>query len=459
MFLTLEDIRILSDEIKDACEGGLVQKVSLILPVGLQLTVRSKKKTSRLIFFDSPHFPSIVGSKNSWDYLSKENSPFLQILKKYIKENVITGINQIGNDRIVSLSFEECSLLIECVERFANIILLDKENRILASDKELRSPLKLHQVYSLPPALIKSKERLIKDTIKPSAEVLVRIKNIITEQGKLDAIRKVTKEIKKKRDLLEKFTRELEEGEKSESIKRKAELLKRVVHTIPFGACSVEVVDYDSYPPQNLIIQIDPKIHPKMYVENLFNRYKKLKRSMAEISSRIEITKAEIVKLLNKKEKLEKEDFKPAVELHLKPKNRKREESSGPRTFNSSDGLTIFVARNIEQGEKIVRQAKSNDLWLHVLNSPGPHVIVQRLSRKPIPHKTVIEAAALAIYFSPIRKQGKGEVSAAERRYLKFVKGVAGKVTYSRSETVSVKVDEEKLKFILSSGIDPSLRS
>lgn len=459
MFLNLEDIKILSDEIKKSCEGGLVQKVSLILPSGLQLTVRAKKKTKRIILFDSPHFPSIVVSNKSWDYLSKNNPQVLQILKKHIKDNVITNISQLGKDRIVSIAFEECTLIIECIERFANIILLDRSNKLFAFHNPLRSPLSIHETYSLPPALEKTNFTTIKNIAAPSEEILSRIKIKIQQQSKQDALKLLVRDIKKKNDLIEKLEDELEASKKGEGLKREGELLKRVVHTIPLGAKSAEVVDYNSYPPQNIIIPIDPNTPPKKYIENLFTRYKKLKRAEVEISGRILILRGDVKRLIIKKEKIESAEQEPVVEFSEKKRIKRKEEISGPRVFQSSEGFKIFVARNVEQGETIVRQAKSNDLWLHVLNSPGPHVIIQRPSRKPIPHRTIVEAAAFAIYFSPIRRQGKGEVTVAERRYLKFVKGIAGKVTYTRSKTIAVRIDEEKLRLILSSGTDPSLRS
>ncbi|OGQ36240.1 MAG: hypothetical protein A3F16_07270 [Deltaproteobacteria bacterium RIFCSPHIGHO2_12_FULL_43_9] len=450
MFLTLEDIKILSQQINGACKNGLIQKISLILPSGLQLTVRAKKSTKRIILFDSPRFPAIVVSKRGWEFLSEWNPQFLQILKKHIKGKTIINIDQLSNDRIVSISFEECSLIIECIERFANIILLDSSNKISTSHVPLRTPLRYHEAYSLPPALEKSSAKTIEDVLNPSEEVLSRIKDQIQQQGQSDALKRLNKELKKKRELIEHLNSDLEESRNCERFKKEGDLLKRVVSTIPLGTKSVDVVDYESYPPRNVSIKINPNVHPAKYVENLFNKYKKLKRAEAGILSRIAILKTEIERLLIKKGKIESEELIPAVEFQEKQKRKKREEASGPRVFHSSDDFKIFVARNVEQGEKLVRQAKSNDMWLHVLNSPGPHVIIQRIGRKPIPHRTMVEAAVLAVYFSPIRRQGKGDVTVAERRYIKFVKGIAGKVTYSRSETISVKIDEEKLKPFLS---------
>ena len=49
----------------------------------------------------------------------------------------------------------------------------------------------------------------------------------------------------------------------------------------------------------------------------------------------------------------------------------------GPLTYRSEDGYTILVGRNNQQNDQLtLRMAKGDDLWLHVRNIPGSHVIV-----------------------------------------------------------------------------------
>lgn len=455
MFLTKDDVRILTEEIRKNCEGGIVQKVSLLLPTGVQLTVRSKKATKRILLFDSPHFPSALVASNSWELLSRENTQFLQLSKKYINGKKILSIEQFEGDRIVSIKFEGCSLIIECIERFANILLLNSDNNIIAAHLNLRKPLVTNLAYVLPEGLQKDtfSKRTLSDEKNPSSELFLKIKEKIEEQFKQNELKKIAKEVKKKEELIYKLQGDLEKVRLGDSFRKEGELLKSVIHTIPHGAKSVEVMDYESSPPQKITVKLDPKINPQKYVESLFQKYKKLKRSQDEIVERLNTLHADLEKLKQKLGKIESNQIKAAASFPTKPKKHIKAES-GPRVFCSSDGFSIFVARNVVQGTKLVRQSKGNDLWLHVLNAPGPHVIISRLHRKPVPHQTILEAAALALFFSSKGRDEKGDVSVAERRYIKILKGDSGKVTYTRSETVSIRIDEKKLKPLLDSALN-----
>ena len=99
-------------------------------------------------------------------------------------------------------------------------------------------------------------------------------------------------------------------------------------------------------------------------------------------------------------------------------------EMSLPRSFVSSDGLTILVGRNNRQNDLLtLKQADRDDLWFHTRDIPGSHVIV-RLEQKTgsihdVPDKTLEEAAALAAYYSKARLSGKVPVDYTFRSNVK----------------------------------------
>ena len=58
------------------------------------------------------------------------------------------------------------------------------------------------------------------------------------------------------------------------------------------------------------------------------------------------------------------------------------------------------MGRNNRQNDQLtLRTAQKTDLWLHVQKAPGTHVIV-RSEGRPIPDRTVEEAARIAAWFS-----------------------------------------------------------
>ncbi|HEX9058435.1 MAG TPA: NFACT RNA binding domain-containing protein, partial [Ktedonobacterales bacterium] len=110
-----------------------------------------------------------------------------------------------------------------------------------------------------------------------------------------------------------------------------------------------------------------------------------------------------------------------------------------PLRRQSSDGLTILVGKNSQQNEEITfRQATSADLWLHARGVPGAHVIVKSAGR-PVPDRTLREAAALAARYSQAREDGSVPVDYTEQRHVRHMKGGGpGMVIYERERTLRV---------------------
>ena len=63
------------------------------------------------------------------------------------------------------------------------------------------------------------------------------------------------------------------------------------------------------------------------------------------------------------------------------------------------------------------------------------------------PHETLKDAATLALWFSDLRKSGKGEVIYTHRKFVKKAKGQkAGTVTVSRERSIWIECKEERLE-------------
>src|SRR6185436_6323384 len=81
---------------------------------------------------------------------------------------------------------------------------------------------------------------------------------------------------------------------------------------------------------------------------------------------------------------------------------RKRQQvrRQAPLRVESSDGYTIYVGRSAGQNQQTTfKLGAPDDLWLHARGLPGAHVIIKSGGRA-VPERTLLEAAALAAYFS-----------------------------------------------------------
>ena len=115
------------------------------------------------------------------------------------------------------------------------------------------------------------------------------------------------------------------------------------------------------------------------------------------------------------KEELIRERYLRPEKAHAaKPANK----SSAPMRFVSSDGIPIYVGKNNRQNDALTLQtARSDNLWLHVKNMPGSHVIVDFVGEPP--EATLREAAMLAAYYSQAKTSSNVPVDYTLRKNVK----------------------------------------
>jgi len=103
-----------------------------------------------------------------------------------------------------------------------------------------------------------------------------------------------------------------------------------------------------------------------------------------------------------------------------------------------------LLGRNDRENEWLVtRMAKKDDVWLHVKQMPGSHVLIRNPERKEqIPMPVLLAAAKLAAHFSKARNSSHVPVDYTWRKFVVRPKGTpTGFVTYSREKTLYVEPD------------------
>jgi len=99
-----------------------------------------------------------------------------------------------------------------------------------------------------------------------------------------------------------------------------------------------------------------------------------------------------------------KPGVKPKANKHpgpvARPRQRQNPPPLPPRSYLSSDGFLIQAGRNNLQNDRLtLRTAQKDDLWFHAQKIPGTHVII-RCGKRPVPERTIEEAAQIAAWFS-----------------------------------------------------------
>lgn len=84
--------------------------------------------------------------------------------------------------------------------------------------------------------------------------------------------------------------------------------------------------------------------------------------------------------------------------------------------FKSSDGFDIYVGKNNLQNDYLTTKfAIGSDIWMHVKNIPGSHVIIKS-KNGVVSDTSLIEGALLAAYYSKAKNSSNVPVDYTEKR-------------------------------------------
>lgn len=277
-----------------------------------------------------------------------------------------------------------------------------------------------------------------------------RVKQIGSE-----VIKKVQNELKKNRDKLKKQLTELSATDNAEIFRQKGELLNTFLNQVPNDKASVILDNY--YTGEPLEIALDLSKTPVQNAQRYFHRYQKLKQAVKFLGEQIEHTKQTINYLESVESNLENADVPEIADIReeliqtgyirrRKQNGNKKQKMLPPEKYQAADGTIILVGKNNLQNEQVsFKLSRKGDLWFHVKDIPGSHVLI---TGNPTPSdETITFAGELAAYFSKARYSNLVSVDVLEAKKLHKPTGTApGFVTYDREKTIRVTPDEVVIK-------------
>ncbi len=242
----------------------------------------------------------------------------------------------------------------------------------------------------------------------------------------------------------------LENAKNRDTYKIYGDLITANLYRMTTGEKSLTADNYFSEELESIEIPLKEDLSPAQNAQRYYKLYTKAK--MTEKYAVEEIKKAEDEKyyLESVQESLEKAE-NPAELAEIKgeladegylpkinPKQKKQQKKSEPMRYLSSDGLEILVGRNNKQNDELtIKMAYSTDWWFHTKEIPGSHVIVRAKGEAEIPDQTVLEAAALAAYYSKAQNSSKVPVDYTTVKNVKKPNGAKpGMVIYDHYYTL-----------------------
>lgn len=214
---------------------------------------------------------------------------------------------------------------------------------------------------------------------------------------------------------------ELAQGEQTDYKRVYAELINANLYSLKKGATEYEVADYyNDYTPVR--IPVDPALSPAQNAQKYFKEYRKAQTAKKVLKEQIEIGMSDLEYLQSVQDELsraetEKELAAIRAELgesgYIKSRTgtqNKKNVPVPPLEFEAPDDFKIAVGRNNLQNDQLTfKKANKTDIWFHVKNAPGSHVILF-LNGEKATDRAMEFAAETAAFYSSVRERGMVEV-------------------------------------------------
>ncbi|WP_369713070.1 NFACT family protein [Leptotrichia sp. HSP-342] len=274
--------------------------------------------------------------------------------------------------------------------------------------------------------------------------------NVISEKKK-NLLKYVDSQIKKFKKIEKNIKVDLKKNENFENYKNIGDILAANMHQIKYGMKKVTVFDF--YNNQEITINLDPLLSPNDNLNFYYNKYNKGKRTISALNSRFLDIQNEIKYFEEIIMFIEKENDFIGIEeieneLNLtnngnKSKNKIKLNKPKKRELLSFDykGFQIFIGRNNKENEEIsFSKGQPNDIWLHIKDIPGSHVLILR-NNQELPNDVLLHAANLACEYSKAKKGDKVTVDYCERKFVKKIKNSKpGNVIYTNFHSLLIEV-------------------
>ena len=229
---------------------------------------------------------------------------------------------------------------------------------------------------------------------------------------------------------------------------REAQAQQALLEAVPESATMQQQADA-------LLSQRQPSRQCVDTAQKLYKRARKLRRSVAAITPRLELHHQRLAALENSLTFLEQASTIPEIEgleqelqgllgsgsKQAKALPSRRDRKLGepaqpePLQVQSSGGLAVQVGRNHRQNEWIsFKQARRGDLWFHAQELPGSHVVL-KASEGMATEEDLQTAADLAAHFSRGRGNSRVSVVMVPIEALQRIPGAApGTVRHRQAE-------------------------
>jgi predicted ribosome quality control (RQC) complex YloA/Tae2 family protein len=285
---------------------------------------------------------------------------------------------------------------------------------------------------------------------------MLEIRNHHRQNEKMLLEHNINKAIKHEKRILEKLKKDRTEALRSDQYQHWGELVMAQLHKIKFHQTQIDLEDVIRGGPDAIVIPLDPSITPLQNAQRFFKKAQKGSRGLEmvdkrekEIQQRLEELKSAQRSLpsLETRDEVKKalQHLFPVKKEPVKPKKAKEEKVPTPNILRNkiSKQFELCVGTSAAANEYVTFQlAQPEDLWFHVRDLPGAHVVLRRLQRDNVVTDDLIMLAAKEAALHSKAKAGtKVNVSYTFKKFVKKIPGAPmGMVSMTKEKSLLIEL-------------------
>lgn len=268
-----------------------------------------------------------------------------------------------------------------------------------------------------------------------------------------DLLSFVHKQINKNTKKIIKLNEEKQQALELEQVKLYGELLLSKTN---IKEKKKEEIVFNYYTGKEIAIPLDPRYTILENSNRYFKKYQKMKNSIKYIEEQINHSNDEIEYFKTIEYQLSNCTINEALEIQDELINQKylfrneiknkKKTKIKPLAYILENGTIISLGKNNLQNEELTHKiSKPNDLWFHVKNAPGSHVVIHK--DNDYTEEEIRTASMLAAYYSTLKDSSSIAVDYTKIRNIKKIPGKrACFVTYTHQKTIYIDIDEKYIE-------------
>lgn len=456
----------------DNIAGARINKIQQPSRREFVFTLRKNSETKFMYININPAFYHVCFTNK--ENLAKrvvdnpKNPPmFCMLLRKYLENSKISKINQPEGERILELYIEAFNeigdkiylcLAVELMGKHSNVILYNTDTGLILGcahnigvEKSREREVYGGIPYVYPPKqnAVNAVWKCLMDEKNDNCSVNDFIDAYYTNFIALDKFKNlkstykniVSQKLKKVNKSLKQMEYKLKTDSDSDNYRLWGDLLMANLYHLKDFSSSVEVYDYEN--DKQITLKLDLEKTIKENANNFYKLYNKAKTARVKLTALIEEyerKKEYFEQVLYSVESAQTIDDLLDISGEILEDNSTRKNVKKQievMKIDLENGDRIYIGKNNKQNDYIISKlANEEDLWFHVHNSAGSHVL---LKSQRITDELILRCAKLAKEFSTLKNSAKAGVIYTKRKYIKKTPGAnLGYVTYKNEQEVVV---------------------